>query len=277
MGTTLRSKRLWGVISIMLALMFALSTLGGTALAGGNGKGKTTVKNPKPHVTIHEVHKGREHGGPKGGGGGEDPVDHTSHYVLQPGKWAGNAPAVSYVFDDRFAPAGAVDEIRASADVWNPASGLDFSYGGTEEVNTNAELDADTDDVTHNTVSFRLLIGSWNQALAVTITWFDDVDNDGVWDDGESIEGFDMLFNTKYTWAIDPDGEGSEKADVRGKYFDIRNVGSHEFGHVVGLKHPDFDDETMYFASGTKETKKRSLEPGDIAGAQALYGPEPPA
>ena len=29
----------------------------------------------------------------------------------------------------------------------------------------------------------------------------------------------------------------------------------------------------MFFSAGPKETKKRSLEPGDIAGAQARYGP----
>ena len=56
----------------------------------------------------------------------------------------------------------------------------------------------------------------------------------------------------------------------------MRNVGTHELGHVVGLDdlYPaQYRDLTMYGYSAAKETKKITLENGDIAGTQAIYGP----
>ena len=107
----------------------------------------------------------------------------------------------------------------------------------------------------------------------MTILWINDTDGDGRWDDGEPIEETDTFFNSKYKWAVDPDAEGPLKPDTKGKWYDIRNIGTHEAAHTVGLDdQTQWDDETTYFTGGAKETKKISLEPGDIAGAQSLYG-----
>jgi hypothetical protein len=219
-----------------------------------------------PYVIVHDARGGIP--GPPGGGPTPPPTDHTTHYVLLPG--ARSSSAVTYVVEDP-GIAGAVSAVQSSFDAWNAASGIAFSFGGTASVNPNVEIAGPNGT---NTVSWALLVGSWTNALAVTISWIDDDNGNNTWDAGEEILESDLLFNSKYKWAVDPDGEGPAKPAVNGKWYDIQNVGTHEAGHFVGLDDQNFwDDETMFYAAAAKETKKRSLEPGDIAGAQALYGP----
>ena len=54
---------------------------------------------------------------------------------------------------------------------------------------------------------------------------------------------------------------------------DLLNIAVHEVGHGAGLTHPDQTcvDETMYAYAAEGETKKRTLNDGDIAGIKALY------
>lgn len=256
---------------VMLALLLAGTTATAAPSKVVSGNPQSPVNGQLiPHVIVHYEHNGKSHpgGGPGGGGGGGDETDHSGHYALLPGKWAGDNPVVTYVVDDP-GIAGAVQAIQNSFQAWEDVSGIDFSFRGTADVNPNAELAGPNGQ---NTVSWALLVGTWTNALAVTVLWFED-DGNGVWD-GEPIIEAEMIFNTKYTWAIDPDGEGPQKPNVKGKWFDIQNVGIHEAGHFVGLDDQcNWDDETMFCSASSGETKKRSLEPGDIAGAVALYGP----
>jgi len=54
------------------------------------------------------------------------------------------------------------------------------------------------------------------------------------------------------------------------KSYRLRYVLAHEIGHVLGLDHPSPSGELMSFEySGRLE----GLQPGDIAGIVALYGP----
>jgi len=112
------------------------------------------------------------------------------------------------------------------------------------------------------------------KALAVTVIEYDDVDGSGDMSVGDLITEADMIFNLKFKWAIDPDGEGDLTANVKGKYYDIRDIATHEAGHILGLDDLYVDiyrELTMYGYAGAKETNKISLEAGDIAGAQYLY------
>lgn len=80
------------------------------------------------------------------------------------------------------------------------------------------------------------------------------------------IREFDVLFDTDYGWG---------NVDVNGaSVMDRQNIATHEIGHGVGLAdlYNTCTEETMYGYSGEGETKKRTLNAGDIAGLQKLYG-----
>jgi len=69
----------------------------------------------------------------------------------------------------------------------------------------------------------------------------------------------------------DVDFEWSSSGEA-GK-MDFENIAAHEIGHSVGMGHPDDSciDETMYRFASEGETKKRSLNAGDISGIIELY------
>ena len=54
---------------------------------------------------------------------------------------------------------------------------------------------------------------------------------------------------------------------------DLQNVVTHELGHAAGMGHPtdDCTEETMFRFAGFGETKKRTLEAGDLTGLGKLY------
>jgi hypothetical protein len=74
------------------------------------------------------------------------------------------------------------------------------------------------------------------------------------------------MFDNDFIWG---------NADINPAVMDFLNIAVHEIGHGFGL-----DDlytlgamqETMYGYSTEGETKKRTLNTGDIAGIQAMYG-----
>lgn len=82
-------------------------------------------------------------------------------------------------------------------------------------------------------------------------------------------------FNSNYTWSLS--GER--------KKFDVQNTATHEFGHWLVLNDLNIYDkipafwcwnETMFPGTSKGETKKRTLEAGDIKGIFALYNTDSP-
>lgn len=69
----------------------------------------------------------------------------------------------------------------------------------------------------------------------------------------------------------DVDFSWSDSGEV-GK-MDFENIVQHEHGHAFGMAHPSDDctEETMFRFAGLGETKKRSLNAGDITGISKLY------
>lgn len=97
-------------------------------------------------------------------------------------------------------------------------------------------------------------------AIAVTIVW-------GVFagppSQRELVEWDQVYDDVDFSWS---------DAGAAGM-MDFENIATHELGHSVGLGHPEDSctEETMYRYANTGETKKRSLEAGDVAGADTLY------
>jgi len=97
-------------------------------------------------------------------------------------------------------------------------------------------------------------------AIGVTIVW-------GIFSGPpkwrELVE-WDMIFDDiDFDWAT---GEATK--------MDFENIATHELGHSVGLGDlytSECSEQTMYGYATEGETKKRTLEAGDIAGIQKLY------
>jgi hypothetical protein len=77
---------------------------------------------------------------------------------------------------------------------------------------------------------------------------------------------FDIVFNTQFTW-----GDALGNPSV----MDLQNIATHELGHGFGLGdlyQLKWSEQTMYGYASEGQINKRTLESGDIAGIQALYG-----
>ncbi|MBN4055613.1 matrixin family metalloprotease [bacterium AH-315-K03] len=98
--------------------------------------------------------------------------------------------------------------------------------------------------------------------IAVTIVW-------GIFGGpphGRELLEWDQIYNDDdFLWGnVDLHGSG---------VMDFANIAVHEVGHAAGMNHPEDSctEETMYRYSGEGETKKRTLNAGDIGGVNALY------
>lgn len=74
---------------------------------------------------------------------------------------------------------------------------------------------------------------------------------------GGNYTEFDMAWNTRWNWALDPSGG-----------IDVVGVASHEFGHALGLGHSNVGGATMW---PSYHAGARSLAADDIAGVRFLY------
>ena len=87
--------------------------------------------------------------------------------------------------------------------------------------------------------------------MAITITTYRE-------ENGEIIDA-DMLFNMyDFEW-------------ISGYDAVLRNVMTHEFGHLLGLGHSDIEEATMHGSSEPGEISKETLDEDDINGINELY------
>ena len=99
-----------------------------------------------------------------------------------------------------------------------------------------------------------------DNTLAVTTNW-------SVSSTGIRVEG-DIVFNTSKSWNS---YRGNLRAASSGTLHDIRRVGLHEAGHVLGLDHPDDYGQNVVAQMHSSEGNLDTLSADDILGAQALY------
>ena len=97
-------------------------------------------------------------------------------------------------------------------------------------------------------------------AIAVTIVW-------GIFygppSQKELVEWDQIYDDVDFGWS----------STGAGGAMDFENIAQHELGHSVGLGHPpdSCTEETMYAYADYGETKKRTLNAGDITGINELY------
>ncbi len=116
----------------------------------------------------------------------------------------------------------------------------------------------------------EIMFGSISQrgAIAVTIVW-------GIFSGpvaNRRLVEFDMVLDDEdFRWG--DAGPTSETSLGNKTLMDLENVAAHEIGHAAGIGHPSSlcAQETMYSYTRLGETKKRTLNSGDIAGIKALY------
>ncbi len=181
---------------------------------------------------------------PKGQGG-------ASCYKLLGVKW--KSLPVSYVINPTnpdLLEGSVVSAISASAETWDDAITSEL-IDDTFTVDNSAMYGVQNFE---NVVAF----GDYPQegVIGVTSVWYTRR--------GKQIVEFDILLDIDFNWSLS--GEAGK--------MDLQNIATHEFGHALGLGHPDntCTEETMYAYSDYGEDKKRILEPADIEGLQKMYG-----
>jgi Matrixin len=186
-------------------------------------------------------------GGTPGGGGKPSPG-----YQLTGYKWL-TLPLTVRVNPDGLSSTLVGDAIYASAEAWDVQTNAELvnSY----QVDTSVTLDGPTADGI-NEIVFGPIADS--STIAQCTFWFNRRT--------KGLVDFEIVFNTQYTWG---------DATVTPSLMDVQNIATHEIGHGFGLADlydTQWSEQTMYGYGSAGETKKRTLESGDIAGIQKLYG-----
>lgn len=200
---------------------------------------------------------GPGNGGPGGGGGNAD-----CYKLFQKGmKWKTAEP---YILDpnngDGLSSQDLISWTATSLAQWEVAAGIEIfgdpDAGGVVDGADTVQPDG------KNEVMFGDIAD--NGVIAVTLVWMTF--------QGKQIVEWDAIFDdADFTWGYAGETNESQPGDIT--VMDYPNVATHEFGHAAGLDHPSqaCTEETMHAFAANGETKKRTLNPGDIAGIQVLY------
>ena len=139
-------------------------------------------------------------------------------------------------------------------------------------------------------VSFRVTRDNDAGALrngANNVIWADDMYGDAFGDAvavtislsrNNALTEADVLFDRARNWNA---YRGNTRSASGKALIDLRRVALHEFGHVLGLDHPDQHGETLPAIMNSRVSNIDALQADDIDGARAIYGapvaaPPPP-
>lgn len=94
------------------------------------------------------------------------------------------------------------------------------------------------------------------------------------WEGASTLVEADVVFNSaqpfnSYRGPL-------RRAQSGGSLHDLHRVAIHEFGHVLGLDHPDEANQNVTAIMNAFESDVDALQPDDISGGQYLYGGPPP-
>lgn len=182
-------------------------------------------------------------------------------FLAQGAKWRTPEPyVVNPGNGDGAKPASVMAAVEAATATWEAEVTTEVFAQGSA---TSHTLKADwvSPDGSNEAYFSQTELGA--RTVAVTIVW-------GVFTGPPSareIIEWDLVLNDALA---EPWGD----ATVQRGSWDVQNIATHELGHASGLG--DLytlaaAEQTMYGYASPGETKKRSLESGDIAGIRALY------
>lgn len=248
-------RRITPVLLLVLVVSICLPILSANSKVINTGKYE--------QLAIIHYAKGGIPGPPSGGD--DEPKDNDAYAVIGP-DWDLSLGGLSYIIDLDNAPFGAEYEIYISFEAWDQASDQEL-FNDDYVLDNGANPNLESVDYLH-VICWRKIIP--RDIIAVTYLWWEDTNGDMEPSIGEKFVDFDIIMNALHKWGIDPDDEES----IMIKQFDVQNIVTHEVGHVVGLAdlYDDTNSELTMYGYGKKgETKKISLESGDIQGCKMLY------
>jgi hypothetical protein len=201
-------------------------------------------------IDVHAIHPAKVKGGARPGGTANCSNDDSSKYsnTYKLTGWAASGGDAH--LNTSTVPAGlnVTSALQAAFNAWSGTPAISVKTDGTvTRYTANRQKD--------------LLFGSTGGSIATTYTWR--------WSDG--LVESDVVFNKGLAWfSASSEGDGCVESVAK---YDVRNIATHEFGHVYGLDHPaGARFETMYAYGYTGETLKWSpTTGGDIAGVHAIY------
>ena len=210
---------------------------------------------------------------PDGAGGGKPPKQETTCYTFlgSGARWRTVEP---YIVDARnthgLAESDVENIIVGSLEQWASAGG---TLGSGQELpifgdGFAGEVEAQDPAALNGVNEFSFGSVAEPNVIAVTIVW-------GIFRGppaGRELVEWDMICDqADFNWAIL--GPTNEETPYAVNAMDLENIFLHEAGHAAGLGHPSGSctEETMYASATNGETKKRTLNSGDIAGILALY------
>ena len=222
-----------------------------------------TGRRVEGRAIIHYLPRAAKGG--KGGGGGKpdkpndkDPSADCYTFLARGAKWKSVEPYVVNANNTRSLDKDRVVEIVAEGvGKWEAAAGVDILGVGTSTEEALVADLASPDD--ENEVYFANV--EEPNVIAITIMW-------GIFGgpphSRELVEWDQIYDDSDFDWSIS--GEAGK--------MDLDNIVTHELGHSVGLGdlyESTCGEQTMYGYASTGETKKQTLEAGDIAGIVSLY------
>ncbi len=191
-------------------------------------------------------------------------------YVLEGQRWPNNQSInvnLGLGTAGRVLSDGATDWNQVAADAlsqWNQflGSGVQFvalpsptPLNGTQGDNVNTVFFSPT--------AFGKAFGS--DTLAITTYYYS----------RSTLIETDVVFNSAKNF---DSYRGRGRFDAQGRSIpDLRRVALHEFGHALGLDHPDLSGQQVAAIMNSRISDLEVLQPDDIAGLQAIYGVRDPA